>query len=685
MTPSVQPSYNSTVSRLARKLPAGVLVQLYLRFFFMILHSTAEPDSYAASPTDSSTWTFPGAPVRVNIRLSLISRLQTELNRRGEVGGVLLGHKGNAPATVEICDCIRIPGENQSDGLYTLKESELERLRQTDSGLEEQTAHGSGLFCNWYRGLSVVGYFRTHSKDVLRLRDAEIVLVRKRFPDPSSVVLLIETSRGKSEAGFFFPNTSVPFSFANFPFDAALLQRRAAPHLMESPAPPSEEVAELPPELEIAANGGPSGSLGLRIRTAASSVLQTLAGLRARLTPSGLRIRTAASAALRTLAGLRTRWVPSSLQIRFAASAVLRKLAGLRTRWVPSSLQIRLAASALLRTLAGLRARWVPSSLRIRSAASAVLQRLAGLWNRWVPSARSAPSRSLLATAGAVLVVITMAAILLIFRAHVVTYADNFVILSRGYATRALNWTRNVDTPQARSPFQLSVQAEGKGVDVRWDPQSTPRASAHEGRLVIMAPEKQPKTVTLGPDQLASGHMYYPSSTSRLTFRLDVIDSAGSILASSSSTPVGASLNAARERRPAGFTVPRPPQSVPAASAMAPSVALRPSGNGAKSNPLPTVQDRVEPVVATTVPAAAPSVDQISIGTERQDITEKFGDPAISVAKMVGGHFIETLVYVPERAHAETIISLEDGKVSSTSSRYRASNQRRRAAGDQAR
>ena len=33
-----------------------------------------------------------------------------------------------------------------------------------------------------------------------------------------------------------------------------------------------------------------------------------------------------------------------------------------------------------------------------------------------------------------------------IFRAQVVNYADDFVILSRGYAAEALNWTRNVMT-----------------------------------------------------------------------------------------------------------------------------------------------------------------------------------------------------------------------------------------------
>jgi hypothetical protein len=38
---------------------------------------------------------------------------------------------------------------------------------------------------------------------------------------------------------------------------------------------------------------------------------------------------------------------------------------------------------------------------------------------------------------------------------------------------------------------------------------------------------------------------------------------------------------------------------------------------------------------------------------------------------MVRGHFIETMVYGPNRAHAhaQTIISLEDGKVFSASSK----------------
>jgi hypothetical protein len=539
--------------------------------FFMILRSTAEPDSDAAERTDSFTWTFPGAPVRINIRFDLISRLQTELSQHKgsdkdasnvEIGGVLLGHKGRAPTTVEIHDCIRIPCEYQSDGLYTLNVSELERLRQVDSGLEERAVHG----------LSVVGYFRTQSKDVLRLRDAEIELVRKRFPDPSSVVLLIETSREQNEAGFFFwnRNTLIPFSLMNFPVDAALLRRWATRHLIEPSALASEEVEEAPPEPEIAAKRGHRDSLSLRTRLAAGAVVRTLAGL-----------------------------------------------------------------STFL-----LRARWVPS-------------------------------RSLLATVGAVLMLTALGALLL---------------PKHGRPT-----SKRSVAAQAGFPFQLSVQAEGDGVDVRWDPQSTPLADAHEGRLVITAPQKRPQVVTLDPDQLASGHIYYRSSASGLNFRLEIVDSSGKVdkesILALSSTPVGASPTAARQLRPAALTFtpphasqvrtrpehivlkdPDPPQSVPIASANAPSVRLRASRNGVKSNRRPTVPNPVDPVVTTAVPAV-PSVDQISIGAERQDITEKFGVPALSAETMVRGHVIETMVYGTDRAHTLTVISLEDGKVFSTSSR----------------
>jgi hypothetical protein len=174
---------------------------------------------------------------------------------------------------VEIRDCIRIACESQPDGRYVPNVSELERLRQTDSGLEKHSVDGSG-FCYWYAGLSVVGYFRTQSKDILRVRDAEIELVRKRFPDSSSVVLLIETSREQNEAGFFFwdPNTLIPFSFKSFPFDTAALQG-ATGQAIRHPEPASQGVEELPPEPEIDVKRWQTGNLDIRTRWAAEAMI----------------------------------------------------------------------------------------------------------------------------------------------------------------------------------------------------------------------------------------------------------------------------------------------------------------------------------------------------------------------------------------------------------------------------
>ena len=595
----------------------------------MTSYSSVEPDSDAAQPTDSFTWTSPGAPLRVNIRFSLISRLQTELSRQVEIGGVLLGRKGRAPATVELRDFIRIGSANPSDGPYTLNVSELERLRQTDSGLEEHPAHGSGLFCNWYAGLSVVGYFRTQSKDVLRLRDAEIELVRKRFPDPTSVVLLIETGRQQNEAGFFFPNTSAPSSVMNFPFDATVLQQRTAPHLMEPPAHASEELEEEP---EIGAHDELRGSLGLRTRLAAPVMVRTLAGLSQSLT--------------------RARWVPSRTLLA-TAGAKVRTLAGLSTSLFRAcrvrSRALLATAGAKARTLASfstplIRAYWVRSRALLATA-GAKARTLAGL-SKSQFRARGVPSRSLLATAGALLMLIALGAFLL--------------------PRHASPTSKRSVAAHASFPFPLSVQAQGNGVDVRWDPQSAPLAGAHEGRLLITAPRRRPQTVTLDPNQLASGHVYYRSSTKDLTFRLDIIGSADSI-ASSSSISVNASPTTITQphmrqvRTRPEHILDGAPQSVPIASAKAPDVGQRASRNDVSA---PYSVERV----VTTLPAV-PSVDQIRIGAERRDITEKFGAPALSTETMVRGHVIETMVYGPYPAHAQTIISLEDGKVFSTSSR----------------
>ena len=78
--------------------------------------------------------TFPGSPVRINMPLDLISRLQTDLERNErlanssctEIGGVLLG-RPKTQTTLDIDDYIWVSSD-QPGSQYHLDASELERL-----------------------------------------------------------------------------------------------------------------------------------------------------------------------------------------------------------------------------------------------------------------------------------------------------------------------------------------------------------------------------------------------------------------------------------------------------------------------------------------------------------------------------------------------------------------------------
>src|SRR5258708_2538069 len=169
--------------------------------------ATGRREYDAANRVDLFTWKFPGAPFRVETPLGLIARLQAKIAATVDVelGGVLIGRSRPEQATVEIHDCICVPGSAQTDGRYTLNLQELDSLRQANP---------------------VIGYFRTHSKGALWLRNDEIDLVRTQFRSPTNIVLLIRTSGLPNTAGFFFWDRDVfsDISIMDFPFDAAFLR-----------------------------------------------------------------------------------------------------------------------------------------------------------------------------------------------------------------------------------------------------------------------------------------------------------------------------------------------------------------------------------------------------------------------------------------------------------------------------
>jgi hypothetical protein len=167
----------------------------------------------------SFTWTFPGGPLRISMPLTLIARLQAELDEhyrrcagasQREIGGVLLGREGEFPDTIEIEDCVLVPSE-MADGRYVWNAAAFKKISQPD----DETRR--------------VGYFRTEWGHSLTLRDEEIEAVQEHFPDRTNVVLLIQSSPDDRHAGFLFWDGDVftSFSFMDFPFDAEVLKQEA--------------------------------------------------------------------------------------------------------------------------------------------------------------------------------------------------------------------------------------------------------------------------------------------------------------------------------------------------------------------------------------------------------------------------------------------------------------------------
>ena len=108
-------------------------------------------------------------------------------------------------------------------------------------------------------------------------------------------------------------------------------------------------------------------------------------------------------------------------------------------------------------------------------------------------------------------------------------------------------------TPRAAFPLQLDVEAQGSGLNVRWNTQSTPIIKAREGHLIIREDHTQPRMIKLDQQQLTSGHIYYRSSAEQVQFQLEVVDASGSVSKESvvalSSKPLPALIPVAPQAR----------------------------------------------------------------------------------------------------------------------------------------
>jgi hypothetical protein len=189
------------------------------------------------------TWSFPGGPLRINLPLGLIARLQAEIDKRlrqhadtsqVEIGGVLLGREGALPDTVEIEDYVYVPS-GTADGRFDWSSTAFKQIISPS----DQTRS--------------VGYFRTEWGDTLTLRDEELDGVQKHLSDRTKVVLLIQNSPEARKAGFLFwdGDEFTPISFMDFPFDAEVLKQETSQRSVSHREARREE-AEVSEEAEIA-------------------------------------------------------------------------------------------------------------------------------------------------------------------------------------------------------------------------------------------------------------------------------------------------------------------------------------------------------------------------------------------------------------------------------------------------
>ena len=87
----------------------------------------------------------------------------------------------------------------------------------------------------------------------------------------------------------------------------------------------------------------------------------------------------------------------------------------------------------------------------------------------------------------------------------------------------------------------------------------------------------------------------------------------------------------------------------------------------------PPIQPVAEVVVAPPKPAPIPKEfpqpREIPVGSERDNIAERFGQPALATTTTSDdGRVMETLVYARKSGRDVTLIRIEDGKVSSAHS-----------------
>src|SRR5436190_11023085 len=178
------------------------------------------PRGAATSGLSYYLWEVPEKPISIHLHFDVIDRMSPEvlrglgaLKRRGaEVGGLLLGRaEPGVIQKVSIQDFEPVPTEYLTGPSYNLSPKDLVSFEEAIARRTEDP-----------HGLSVVGFYRSHTRDDLFMDPADQALAARYFPGPGNVFLLIKPFATRASiAGFFFweeGDINREASYQEFPF-----------------------------------------------------------------------------------------------------------------------------------------------------------------------------------------------------------------------------------------------------------------------------------------------------------------------------------------------------------------------------------------------------------------------------------------------------------------------------------
>jgi len=152
---------------------------------------------------DYCLWQEPETDTRIYLKVATAERLQIEVLRgrerfpggEAEVGGILIGRTemDDEGTLTLIDDFVPVACSYESGSRYCLSGNDIVNFQ---AALAESSAT---------RGLSVLGYYRSHNRDDLYLSTDDLTLIHRFFPEEDKVFLVIKTLPSRAcTAGFFF-------------------------------------------------------------------------------------------------------------------------------------------------------------------------------------------------------------------------------------------------------------------------------------------------------------------------------------------------------------------------------------------------------------------------------------------------------------------------------------------------